>query len=247
MFSTFRSITRLVIGGILLGNDGLKNRIIEWEQSIEDAESFSPSDSARIQENSLESNTVRNVHITGFTEKNGVHLGYLLIGAAFLLQENLEKSVKKVESISRSIEEKSNPLLRPIYSNRLFNPFRTSFNQLVTRGEAEIDRLIARGQDEEAHSRALVKEAYHERLDSSLDYIANEPKIEELVASQSVGLIDEIVEEVRERTVSADYLLEGFFRMVFRRPLRSELPSPPQKLTKHMVTSRIVKGGRDNK
>ena len=51
-----------------------------------------------------------------------------------------------------------------------------------------------------------------------------------MVQTQSIGLAEEVVEEVRERTVSADNFVEGVVRAVLRRPSRSELPYPPEEL-----------------
>jgi hypothetical protein len=55
---------------------------------------------------------------------------------------------------------------------------------------------------------------------------AQNPEVQELVQTQSIGLAEEVVEEVRERTVSADNFVEGIVRAVLRRPSRSQLPYP---------------------
>jgi hypothetical protein len=39
-----------------------------------------------------------------------------------------------------------------------------------------------------------------------------------------------VVEEVRERTVSADTLAESIVRRILKRPPRAELPPPPDEL-----------------
>jgi hypothetical protein len=55
----------------------------------------------------------------------------------------------------------------------------------------------------------------------------NSEAIRELVQSQSVGLATEVADSVRERTVTADTLLERFVRSVLRRRPREDLDGPP--------------------
>jgi len=237
MPSSLRSITRLLIGSVLLGKDGLENKIKEWDYYAQGSDSVPEQEPTFDDE---ENNVSPGIEFnTRLDERSD--LSYLLIGLAFKLQENIDNGVRKAEKMSGNVENLAKPILKPIYSSRFLKPFRTGFDNLVARGEAEVNRLVKEGQTEDAYSRTLAKEAFHERLDSSLDYLASEPKIEELIQSQSVSILDEIIEEVRERTVSADYLIEDFLRMIFRRPLRAELPTPPLELKRLLITTRIVK------
>jgi len=48
-----------------------------------------------------------------------------------------------------------------------------------------------------------------------------------LIAGQTLGLTSEIADEVRERTVTADSVVEMFVRSLLRRPPRQDLPDPP--------------------
>ncbi len=50
--------------------------------------------------------------------------------------------------------------------------------------------------------------------------------IHEIVEAQSMGILDEGVEEVRERTVTADLVLERPIRSLLRRRPRSQVPPP---------------------
>ena len=47
-----------------------------------------------------------------------------------------------------------------------------------------------------------------------------------LIQDQSVGLVDEVSEEVRERLVTADILVEMLLQKVLRRPPRQNLKGP---------------------
>jgi len=58
-----------------------------------------------------------------------------------------------------------------------------------------------------------------------------------------VSFAEEIVEEVRERTVSADNLLEGFLRHILRRPPRIELPVPSEVVRSQVVNKKELPKG----
>jgi uncharacterized RDD family membrane protein YckC len=47
-----------------------------------------------------------------------------------------------------------------------------------------------------------------------------------MMAAQSLGIIDEVIEEVRERAFSSDVLFEKPFRRLFRRADREDIPGP---------------------
>jgi len=64
--------------------------------------------------------------------------------------------------------------------------------------------------------------------DNYIEYLNNNPEmVQDLLAGQSTGLASELVEEVRERTVSADNVFEMIARSILRRTPREELPEPP--------------------
>jgi hypothetical protein len=74
----------------------------------------------------------------------------------------------------------------------------------------------------------MAEIAFDDTMESSVQYLAERPEIQDLIQSQGIGLASEVVDEVRERTISADTVLEGVFRAILRRTPRSELPPPPE-------------------
>lgn len=88
-------------------------------------------------------------------------------------------------------------------------------------------RWVEVGRAEEARSRALARVAFDKTVDQYIEYLTTNPEVQELVQTQSTGLANEVIEEVRERTVSADSLLEGMARSFLRRLPRRALPPPP--------------------
>lgn len=73
-----------------------------------------------------------------------------------------------------------------------------------------------------------LAEVIREQGDRYIEHLQeNSEAIRALVQSQSAGLASEVADSVRERTVTADTLLERFVRSVLRRRPREELDGPP--------------------
>jgi len=67
-------------------------------------------------------------------------------------------------------------------------------------------------------------------MDEAINTLAHSPALVELVQTQSSSLAGVVVEEVRERAVSADILVERLARRILRRPPRAQLPPDAQGL-----------------
>jgi hypothetical protein len=75
--------------------------------------------------------------------------------------------------------------------------------------------------------------------DRYLDYLQaeNPDAIAQIVQGQSIGLVGEIADEVRARTVTSDSVVEMFMRSLLRRPARQELPLPPPEVLEQATLS----------
>lgn len=84
--------------------------------------------------------------------------------------------------------------------------------------------LLPRLSEDEQLSALIQKQG-----DSYLQYlqVENSEQVQVLIQGQSIGLAGEMLNEVRERTVTADNVIEAIVRGILRRRPRSELPSPP--------------------
>jgi hypothetical protein len=100
------------------------------------------------------------------------------------------------------------------------------YDAMQKRGEDRLARWIAIGQREEARSRVLADQTANQIVDDFIDYLGDKPQVQELIAGQTTGLAGEVLDEVRQRTVSGDSFLEGIVRAVLRKAPRAEL-SPP--------------------
>jgi hypothetical protein len=61
-------------------------------------------------------------------------------------------------------------------------------------------------------------------MDDAITTLSSSPALVELVQTQSSSFLNEIIEEVRERSINADTLVEALVRRLFGRPRRNELP-----------------------
>lgn len=218
--SFWRSATRLVMGGLLIGYDGVTRRISEWEQKVH-VSTFvaSPSDKAMVQS-----------HATRTEATDGSRLQYMLVGCIFKAEEQIEAYLNTAERATRLAGKFANFTVGPLYRSHWLSPVRRSVDRLTERGQKVVDEWARLGQIESHRSRELIKAALEEQIDSTLDHLTSNEKVQELVQSQSAGLVDELIEETRERTVSADDFLEAIVRSLFRRPPRWKLPEPPHEI-----------------
>jgi hypothetical protein len=224
----FGSIARLLIGGVLLGIDELNASLGNWGAEISSPKSgnadFPSSQSSKSEEFDIPSNT----SISQSDEYDNSNIvRYALIGLAFDIQERVQSGLKIVDQTTRSISNVATPIIDPISNSRLVKPFRRRYDELVLRGKQEVDRWVDAGLAEDTRSRQFAQTALEKSVDKSIDYLTTNEEIKELIETQSVSLAGEVVEEIRERAVSADILLERIVRMLLRLTPRTELPAPP--------------------
>jgi hypothetical protein len=154
-------------------------------------------------------------------------LHYGMVGLLFESQDALLEALSRLDRLAQAAKRLSAPWLRPIRQSRLLRPIQQRYDALARRGEAEVGRWIVRGYRETHASRRLAEVAVRSAVDQSIDALTNNVEIQELVQAQSTGLANEVIEELRERTVSADSFLEGVARRFFHRRPRQTLPEPP--------------------
>jgi hypothetical protein len=225
---TLQSITRLVIGGVEVSADELLRRLAIWESEVSDT----------LTSHEKDGTTAENRHAAVVPSSR-----LALIGLIFEMQDGLRTGAKTLGKIEKYISNLLDPFVQPMLGSRLLAPTRRSYDNLANRGKLEVERWITRGMREETHSRLLAEKGFDDIVDTYIEYLASNPEVQELVQSQSTGLANEVVEEVRERTVSADTFLEGLARSLLRRIPRSNLPPPPPEVRSHAASLRSTKKG----
>jgi len=235
---TLRTLARLSLGGALLALDVLNDRLQQLEQEPVPALP-EPRDLESVLIPAEEWETTRGHEVEH--KPRHVLLGFSLAAGSRLSRMG-GAILRRGERVLGTTMDLA---LNPLRTSRVLSPVRGRFERLVERGQAEVTRWRELGRAEEARSRALAQTAMIQLVDSSVDAVAEDPRfqvfIQEVVEEQGMGLVDEAIEEVRERTVTGDYLLERFVRARLGRPPRESLPAPTsiiQELTRHKAKGR---------
>ena len=217
---SLRSVTRLLVGGLVIGIDELISRLSRWEgETTRQAAAASRKSS---QEIPLPPPVPEEI-----TESNAQTIRYALVGLAFEAQDAIKESAKALSKAEKALYRRANPIIKPIASSRMLSPARKRFDYLANRGQQQVDRWISIGRQEETHSKSLTLVAINESVDDVIDDLADNPEIQQLIQAQTTSLVEEILEEVRERTVSTDIILEGITRSILHKKPRYQLPAPP--------------------
>ena len=232
-----RSWTRLGLGIVLLGLDALIVRTRTWEQNVGQPQAATHKTSQ--EEAPISSQITKS---TSLYNKSDISLEssqrqQALIGFIFDFQDRIFRGVSAFHRIEGLADRIISPLISPISKSRLFRPVNNQFNKLASRGQEQVNKWVQIGMAEEIHSRELLITATLSTVDTSIDYLSTNPDVKDLVQSQSTSMINEIIEEIRERTVSADTLVEGIVRAALHLPPRYKLPEPP--LEVRMLAVRI--------
>ncbi len=226
-FDALRSTTRLLVGLALIGGDELLKRLQQLEQNI----SATPLDTAQLADQIRTSPTGQYIPD---------EIRYALIGLAFEVQDQVRVQTPRMLAAADQI---INDVTRPAQSvlNRLpivgslSRSLGLQYDAMQKRGEDRLKRWITIGQREEARSRVLADRTFTRIVDDVIDYLADKPEVQDLIAGQTTGLAGEVLDEVRERTVSGDSFLEGIVRAVLRKAPRAELPPPPVEIRQSAI------------
>lgn len=236
-----RSLTRLLVGSTVMGIEALQRQLQVWEQTdnqqqqadvtlARDTVIAAPMPvSASAEPVALQVVIEERAESTTSTPAPGAgdELRYALIGLLFDTQARIQSGMDTLERVDQALGRLVAPVVESLQTSSNFAPARDRFADLARRGEAEVQRLVELGRAEELHSRQLVKTAARVSVDTSLHQVATNPEIREMVQQHSTSLANEMVEEVRERAVSADTLVERIARSLLGRTPREQLPDPP--------------------
>lgn len=135
-------------------------------------------------------------------------LRYAMIGLIL----NTPRAVRRRTSRATQAANKGinivSDMLRPVTGSRVFRPINSRFDQMVARGERIVGGWIDSGRRGERASQALLQETTDEVVGELVDMLASRPEITDLVQQQSMGMVDELTEELQGRASAADTLLE---------------------------------------
>ena len=208
-FDTAAALLRLLVGGALVGTRELRLRLERWQQAIPDPASTqavaprtaSPSDAFR----------------------------YTLMGMMFETESRVRRRFSNMRRRLARASHEANLFYTTVMSDMRYtplDPIRARFEEMVYRATMTLDRWADRGRMEEQQSRDMAQEAVVSVIDELLDYMARNPEVRELIEQQGLSMAETAVDEVRERTATADMWIERIARGLLHRPA-SENPAQP--------------------
>lgn len=146
-----------------------------------------------------------------------------------------------------AIVREADRISRPVRRSLPLRPARRVFHRWQQRGEQQVARWSAMGRQEETRSRAVAEASLSSFVQRSVSDLTESEQVQilvqQVVESQSTGMIGAFLEEVRERMISLDMLLSRRvhppaappFRAAYlrERPLLAANPAVGQTLAGH--------------
>jgi hypothetical protein len=228
--NNLRIFTQIVIGGIPLGLDVLRNQL----SSINKQKSINNRD---------DGDETRHTHLIprdriSSNEPGNDKSHYALMGLMIDIQDRIYSNYTKANQISSYSFKKIAYLINPKSTNIRLSPFYHNWDKLVNRGRKHVDHWINIGRLEENQGRIIAQSGINKIIDQGLNYLTSNPEVQELVEIQSVSLAEEIIEELRERAFSGDNYIEEKLRLFLHKTPRSQLPPPPETIIQSVIKRR---------
>ncbi len=210
---TLRMLIRMALGSTIIGREELKNRFQDKQ-----SEPHIPG---------AELNRVTPI------ESEADRARYAVVGAIANSSEALRKSFSKLGQRSDRSYGRLSRAIQPATDSRLLKPFRRRYRRYLDHGDKIVSKWVAAGRREEYLGRQLAQETAIESIEETLDYLADSPELDELMAQQSVDLVDDILfDDIRESASNTSLILTNWFNTVILRrksQLESDLSSSGEK------------------
>jgi hypothetical protein len=203
---TVRMLMRMALGAAIIGREELKNR-------FQDKQS--------------------NTHIPGAElnrvtpiESEADRTRYAAVGAVANSSEALRKRILKISRSSDRSYGRLTRAIEPVTDSWLLKPLRRRYQRYLDHGDKIVSTWVAAGRREEYLGRQLARETTTESIEEVLDYLADSPEMDELMAQQSFDLVDDILlDNVREGASNTSIVLSNWFNTVILRRKRQLPPS----------------------
>lgn len=164
---------------------------------------------------------------------------YLTIGMASEARKAAGRSFELVDDVTDTAGRTFWRFAGPVWSSTLLSPVRKPVQHWRTRGEDRVQQWINTGMQQEIRSRSVASASLNNLVQESVGDLTNNPDVQvlvqEVIESQSISMVAEILEEIRERFISIDIWVQGIFGKAVPEPvpfrdsfLRSLAKSRPQ-------------------
>jgi hypothetical protein len=135
-------------------------------------------------------------------------LKYALIGMILRTPGVVRRGTARAARMVNAGYSRVSGLFSPVTGSRPLRPLNSRLDQMVARGERIVDDWIDTGRRGEKTSQALLQQTTDEVVGDVVDMLASRPEIRELVQQQSMGMVDELTEELQGRASAVDTILE---------------------------------------
>lgn len=202
---TFRMLMRMALGSVVIGREELNNRFQEKQSESH----ISAMELNRVAPIESESDKAR----------------YAVVGAIANSSEALRKSFSNLGQASDRSYGRLTRAIQPVTNSRLLKPFRRRYQRFLDHGDEIVSAWIATGRKEEYLGRELAQQSAIETIEETLDYLAISPEMDELMETQSMDLVDDIlIDNIREGASNSTLILtEWFNTTILRRKRKIEV------------------------
>lgn len=211
------TLGQLALGGALLLSDTVGTRL----------EINPPPDNAP---NRTLENVLRPVAEWEPAETSFDQARYIAIGLTKDARRQADRGGKGLYDATDAIGQAVDKATRPVRRSRLMRPIRARFLRYQAEGEATVNRWAESGRSEENRSRAIAEASLGTFVQRSVTDLTESPHVQvlvqQVVASQGTSLIEEVIEEIRERVVTLDILVARRTRRKSPDDSRRLIPSP---------------------
>jgi hypothetical protein len=199
VYQDIKILLRLLVGTAAEGTDEFARRAKVWQ-----AQMNNPDASGMI--------------VPLDQETDAVRLRYALLGLLFKTMDAGYNGLSLAEKATSKVLGTVSFILSPFTKSRLWRPVKNNFDAYSQKGESVVNNWIATGRREEQASRYLArKQAYEDIVDDAIEYLSNKPEVNDLIQNQSIGLAEEMVDNLRERSNAYDDILESRIKTILRR------------------------------
>jgi len=185
-------LTRVSLGSALLAIDALNERLDQVdEQQTEEDLGVHPVESVLVPEDEWEER---------FGQAPGLAARHLALGVAIDTRTKVNRGFTFLNNVGNVTVRALEIVFEPITRSRLFRPVKKRFNAAANRGEGQVSFWMNLGRTEDVRSRQLAETALTQVVEESMDEIVDDERVQEFVqemlAAQSLGIIDEAIASV---------------------------------------------------
>jgi hypothetical protein len=225
-FDALESLIRLLVGGSIEAPAELIARLKQWEALAAQQQETAAASPTSAQFRYARRDLAIPPEPFQAASPTSAQFRYALVGLIFETHDQVRKGTSHLGRLVNASARAFLRTARPVTSSRALQPLHNQYDEWVAKGETAVNQWIERGRAEEPQSRLIARAALGRTIDEVIEHLAENPEVRELIQSQGTTIAGEMVDGVRARTVTADYLLERLARGLLKRPPREQLPAP---------------------